>query len=379
MSIENPPTENPEDFNNGLDFNPIFFNNESVFSVDLIRKNAITYPTPQDVPITYPNKIIANEFVSSYISAPRVNSNVDFYGNITTGTVNIATGLNLGKSINICNNNAKINLYGTVNLTKAVGGTEPTNNTNISLYQDIDTGIITIGSNTENCSVSIPKLSAGTDSVAVTQTAGDHTTKIATTSFVSSAVTTGTNAVYTALTESSNIFIAKQTFSNGIDINGTTNISTIGQFPTVTAPVSYINGGEDYSVLNKLGGSWDSEYLFNIEYITNVNNVVYAASGAFPAGLYLASVYFTIPPNTTFRLRVLTNSIQQTAGTDLTGATNEHPALIRRLIGNATVTETSMSGHMLITDGANYLSVFSQISGSGTYYRTLRIILTRIG
>ena len=106
---------------------------------------------------------------------------------------------------------------------------------------------------------------------------------------------------------------------------------------------------------------------------------MYAASGAFPAGLYLVSVYFTIPPNTSFRLRLLTNSIQQTAGTDLTGAINEHPALIRRLIGNATVTETSMSGHMRITDGANYLSAFSQLSGTGTHYRTLRVILTRIG
>jgi len=64
MSIENPPTENPEDFNNGLDFNPIFFN----ILPTTTNANFITISNMPKIiaPITYKNK---NEELSTKLGS----------------------------------------------------------------------------------------------------------------------------------------------------------------------------------------------------------------------------------------------------------------------------------------------------------------------
>ena len=352
MSIENPPTENPEDFNNGLDFNPNFYKIDSSFSgitPSDIKNYAITYPTPQDALITFPNSISVksiesfspsfdigikdnasmrigtttgtsgnfntitigssssdvlvlgnlltanikssnyyndvsiypnvrtgnikigealeetgkltlgstnstttipgnletlNRIVTSGLLAPTDSSSCALFNNLFTNSIYLGNALQAGHKIQMGSNNGNVIInglniqLGTGTLNSVVKCVAPLLVNNIDVLSGTfltlgdNTDNISIGSNNTNCSVSIPKLSAGTDSVAVTQSAGDNTTKLATTAFVqgekASPTFTGTTTILSLKTDeiqrNSQVANVKLYTASGFGINlGTTN------------------------------------------------------------------------------------------------------------------------------------------------------------
>jgi len=135
MSIENPPTENPDDFNNGLDFNPNFYNNDITLTSGItpsnIKNYAITYPTAQDNNILFPNQI-----------------NVKAIGS-TVSTFNIGTNLTTGDEINIGSADTITTIPGKLKVTNRIitPKIESLSTSSIGyLFDNIETNNIIIGS-----------------------------------------------------------------------------------------------------------------------------------------------------------------------------------------------------------------------------------------
>ena len=378
MSSEKPPSSFPSPI-----YEPeVWQENMGPITPENILSYAVSFPTPQNTQITFPNDvrlvkpILASDNSTKASTTAFVKTAVD---NLKTGVNTISGIMNFTGNSTCAFQSSDTNdatLANTDFVNSAVSNllaSSPTFLDTVTMDILKATTLLTDTIKTENNLFPLLSYSAATDTITmgkptvmpnnstgITQTATDNSTKLSTTAFVQNNL---------------DVLKVSPTFTGTTTIT-TLNPTNLSQMPIITAPKTVVF--QSGALSTKIGSLFNSGFV-NFTYVGGTNLVYYAIPEPVPPGVYMAVVYYSTPNGTGFfRILFEGKSTPQTAGQPVTGG-GDTILHIANTSGGSDVTETDASQAIEVSAPNNYLYVRAVTGATRDGAKFIRVSLLRMG